>query len=104
VRRGIRVVDDANPCGQRSRQARLDVLAGNGHVDVHRVPQWLGLVEILHPDRRSMAERVHGVVVGQLGVPEDGSPEPDIDGLGVCRDGELDLLCAGAIRGGGARP
>jgi hypothetical protein len=36
---GIRVLDDAAPCGERSSQARLDTLAGNRHVDVHRVPQ-----------------------------------------------------------------
>ena len=47
-----------------------------------------------------MAEWVDGVVVGQLGIPEDGPPEADIDGLGVCRDGELDLLRTGAIRDG----
>jgi hypothetical protein len=76
------------------------VLAGNRHVNVHRVPQRLGLVEILHPDRRPMAEWVDGVVAGQLGIPEDGPPEADIDGLGVCRDGELDLLCTAATRGG----
>jgi hypothetical protein len=28
----------------------------------------------------------------------------DIDVLGVCRDGELDLLCPGAIRGGSVLP
>jgi hypothetical protein len=93
-------VDDAASRGERGRQAGLDVLAGNRHIDVHRVPQRLGLVEILHPDRRPMAEGVDGVVAGQFGVPEDGPPEADIDGLGMCRDGELNLLCTGAIRDG----
>jgi hypothetical protein len=97
---GTRIVDDAAACRERSRQACLDVLPGNGHVDVHRVPQWLGLVEILHPDRRSMAEWIEGVVVGHPGVPKHSPPEANIDGLGVRRDGELDLLCAGAIRDG----
>lgn len=51
-----------------------------------------------------MAERVDRVVVGQLGIPEDGPPEANIDGLGLCRDGELDLLRTGAIRDGSVPP
>jgi len=47
-----------------------------------------------------MAEWVDGVVVGQAGVPEDSPPEADINGLRVCRDGELDLLRTSAIRDG----
>jgi len=76
------------------------MLAGNRYVDVHRVPPRLGLVEILHPDRRPMAEWVDRVVVGQLGVPQDGPPEADIDGVGVRRDGERHLLRTAAIRDG----
>jgi hypothetical protein len=37
ARRGVGDVDDAASCGQRRRHARLDVLASDGHVDVHRV-------------------------------------------------------------------
>src|SRR5215467_3158460 len=47
-----------------------------------------------------MAERIDGVVVGELGVPKDGPPEANIDVLWVCRNRERDLLCARAIRGG----
>src|SRR3954449_9309143 len=71
VRWGIRIVNDAAPGGEGGTQACLDVFARNGYIDVHRVPQWLGLLEILHPDCRPMAERVDGVVVVLLGVPED---------------------------------
>ena len=94
------MTDDAAACGERSRQAGLDMLAGNRYVDVHRVPQRLGLVEILHPDCRPMAEWVDRVVVCQLGVPEDGAPEPYVDPPGMGRDGERYLLRTGAIRDG----
>jgi hypothetical protein len=96
----IPLADDATPCGKGSRQAGLDMLPGNRHVDVHRVPQWLGLVEILHPDRRPMAERIDRVVFGQFRVPEDGPPEAELHGFWMGRDGELDLLRPAAIRDG----
>ena len=91
-------MDNAASSGKCSRQAGLDMLAGNRHVDVHGVPQRLVLVEILQPDRRTMAKRVDRVVVGQFGVTEHGAPEADIDGFGVRRDSELDFLRTAAIR------
>jgi hypothetical protein len=53
-----------------------------------------------------MTEWVDGVVLVMLGVPQHSAPEADIDGLRACRDGELDLLGAGAVRTEGttARP
>ena len=62
---GAGLVDDAAAGRQGRGQAVLGLLAGDGDVDVHRVSQRLGGVEVLHPDRRSVAERVDGVVVGQ---------------------------------------
>ena len=47
------VVHDPPARRERGRQARLGVLAGDGHVDVHRVAQRLRRVELLHPDRRA---------------------------------------------------
>jgi hypothetical protein len=35
---GIGVVDHAASCSKGRHQARLDVLASDGHVHVHRVP------------------------------------------------------------------
>jgi hypothetical protein len=70
------------PPAARAAARRLDVLASDGHVDVHRVPERLGRVEFLHPDRRAVAEGVDGVVVVQARVPEDSAPEADVDRVG----------------------
>ena len=104
ARRGVGVVDDAASRGESRRHARLDVLASDGHVDVHRVPERLVRVELLHPDRRAVAERVDGVVVGQRCVPEDSAPEADIDRVGLRSDRQLDLLRTCAVGDGTVRP
>ena len=51
------VVYDAAACGDRRCHARLGMLAGDGDVDVHRVPERLVRAEFLHPHGRSVAER-----------------------------------------------
>lgn len=94
-----RAVNDTAACGERSDKAPLDVLAGNRHIDVHRVLHWLGFVKILHPHPSTRGRGVDGMVVVQLGVPENGPPEANIDGLRVRRERELDVLRAGAICG-----
>jgi hypothetical protein len=47
---------------------------------------------------------VNGVVVGQVGVPEDRPPEADVDRIGLGRDGELHLLRQGAVGRGSVFP
>ncbi len=64
---------------------------------MHRVPERLGRVEVLHPDRRAVTERVDGVVVGQARVPEDSAPEADVDRVGLRSDRQADLLRTGPI-------
>jgi hypothetical protein len=71
---------------------------------VHRVSQWLRRVKILHPDRRSVADRVDGVVVGHPCVPEDSAPEANIDRIWLPRDGELYLLRTRAVDDASVRP
>jgi hypothetical protein len=85
---GVGIVDDVAAGCQSRGQALRGLFAGDGYVDVHRVTQGLGRVEALHPDRRSVAKGVNGVVVGQLGVPEDRPPEADVGRIGLGRDGE----------------
>src|SRR6516162_4231571 len=68
----VGIVNDAATGCQSRCQALLGLIAGDGYVDVHRVTQGLSRVEALHPDRRSVAKWINGVVVGQPGVPEDG--------------------------------
>src|SRR5262249_51555207 len=77
--RGAGIVDDAPAGRQGGGQAMLGVFARDRDIDVHRVPQGFGGVEVLHPDRRAVPEWVDGVVVGQFGVPEHCAPEADID-------------------------
>ncbi len=43
---------------------------------MHRVPERLGRVELLHADRRAVAERVDGVVVCQLASPRTARQKP----------------------------
>ena len=86
------------PAASAASQAGLGVFAGHGDVDVHRVPQRLGLVELLHPDRRSVTEAVNGVVLSCAGVPEDRAPESEVDLGRAGGDGELHLLRAGTVR------
>ena len=68
------------------------------------MPQRPRLVEVLHPDRRPVAEGVDRVVVGHREVPEDGAPEADVDQAGVRGHGELDLLHGSPVGGGSVRP
>ena len=103
ARRRPRIVDDPAAGGERRREPRLGVLARDRHVDVHRVSQRLRLVEVLHPHRRTVSERVDGVVVGHRVVAEHGAPEADVDRVGLGGDRELDLLDGGTVGGGAVR-
>src|ERR1700750_1208791 len=78
-RRRLAVIDDASTGGQGCRQPFLGALFCDGHVDVHRVPEGLVLGQLLHPERRPVAEWVDTVVVVGLGVPEHRTPEADVD-------------------------
>ena len=88
----VALPDDATARGERRRQPSLDVLACDRYVDVHRVPQRLGLVERLHPDRRTVPERVDAVVVGHRRIAEHGAPETDVHRIWLRGDRELHLL------------
>jgi len=66
---------------------------------MHRVPQRLGLVELLHPDGRSVSEGVHRIVVGHRHVSAYRAPESDVKGVALRRDRELHLLDGRTIRG-----
>ena len=92
-----RSLDDPAARGEGSREPRLGVLARHGHVDAHRMPQQLGRLELLHPDRRSVTERVDAVVVGHRRVAEHRTPEPDVQHVGLRRDRELHLLHGRAV-------
>src|SRR5690554_3556569 len=50
--------------GDRGGYACLRLLSGQGDVDVHGVAELLGGVEVLHPHRGAVAQRVYGVVLG----------------------------------------
>ena len=61
-----------------AKLSQITIVVSNLDASI-RVPQRLGRVEILHPDRRAVTERIDCVVVVHRGVPEDGTPEADID-------------------------
>ena len=88
----MRFVDDTAARSDRRLKPRLNVLARNRHVDVHHVSQWLGLVELLHPDRRSVSKGVDRIVVGHRTVAEDGAPKTDVNCIAFCRYGDLHFL------------
>jgi hypothetical protein len=88
----MRLVDDTAARSDRCLEPRLNVLARDRHVDVHRVTQWFGLVELLHPDRRSVSKRIDRIVVGHRGVAEDGAPKPDVNCIAFCRYRDLHFL------------
>ena len=88
----MRLVDDTAARSDRCLEPRLDVLTRDRHVDVHRVAQWFGLVELLHPDRRSVSKGVDRIVVGHRDVAEDGAPKTDVNRIALRRDGELHFL------------
>ena len=103
VRRGAGFVHYTSSCGQRRLHTLLHVFASDRHVYVHGVPQRLGLVQILQPDRRTVAQPIDSVVFGQRRVPQGGAPEANIAIVGLRRDGVLDLL-RGRPVGGGPMP
>jgi len=90
--------DDAPTRRERRREPCLDVLAGDRQVDVHGMAQRLGIIEVLHPDRLSVAERVDGVVIVKGRVTERGTPEPDVQLVRLRRDRQLHLLYGVAVR------
>ena len=87
------------PAASAACEARRDVLARDRHVEMHRVPQRLGLVELLHPDRRSVSEGIHRIVVSHRRVAEHSAPEADVNRIALRRDRELHLLDGRTIRG-----
>jgi hypothetical protein len=60
----MRLVDYTATHSDRRLEPRLDALTRDRHVDVHRVAQWFGPVEILRPDRRSVSKGIDRIVVG----------------------------------------
>src|SRR5215469_2445540 len=98
VRWCMRLVDDTAARSDRRLETRLDALSPDRHVDVHRVAQWLGLVELLHPDRRSVSKGVDRIVVGYRDVAEDGAPKTDVNRIALRRNGELHFLGGRTIR------
>ena len=98
VRWCMRFIDDTAARSNRRIEPRLDVLARDRDVDVHRVTQGLGLIELLHPDRRSMPHRVDSIVVGHRSVTEDGAPETDVNRIAFRCYGELYFLHGRTIR------
>ena len=96
--RRVGVVDDVSTRRERGFKSRLNVLMRDRHVDVHRMSQCLGLIDLLHPDRRSVAKRIDCIVVGHWGVTEHSAPEVDINHVLLRRDCELHFLDGGSIR------
>src|SRR5688572_15722994 len=88
VRWGMRLVDDTAARSDGCLEPRLDVLSRDRYVDVHRVPQWLGLVELLHPDRRPVSKGIDRIVGGHQNVAEDGAPKTDVNRIAFRRDGD----------------
>jgi hypothetical protein len=88
----MRLVDDTAARSNRRLETRLDALTRDRYVDVHRVAQWFGLVELLHPDRRSVSKGVPRIVVGHRGVAEDGASKTDVNRIAFRRDGHLHFL------------
>ena len=79
-------------------EARLGLVVGDRHVDVHRVAQRLRRIQVLHPDRGALAERVDAVVVVHRRVAEDRAPEAEVDRIGLGGNGQLHLLHRAAVR------
>ena len=73
-------------------------------IEMHRVPQRLGLVELLHPDRRSVSKGVHRIIVSHRHVPDHGAPEAEVNRIALRRDRELHLLDGRTIRSCTVRP
>lgn len=88
----MRRIHDTAACSDRCLEPRRHVLTRQRHVYVHGVTQRLVLVELLHPDRRSVSEWVDRVVVGHREVAEDGTPESDVTCIRLRRHGELHFL------------
>ena len=86
------LVNDAAARSECRLEARRDVLARDRDIEMHRVPQWLGLVELLHPDRRSVSKGVHRIIISYRHVPEHGAPEVEVNRIALRRDRELHLL------------
>ena len=61
------------------------------HSADHRHPRPT-LVELLHPDRRSVSKGIDRIVVGHRGVAEDGAPKTDVNHTAFRRDGDLHFL------------
>lgn len=79
MRRRLRIINDPPAGSNRGRESRLDMLASNRNIDVHRVPQRLVLIECLHPHRRSVSKRVDGIVARHGDIAKHGAPEVDVD-------------------------
>jgi hypothetical protein len=94
----MRLVDDTAARSDRRLETRLDALTRDRHVDVHRMAQWLGLVELLHPDCRSVSKGVDRIVFRHRDVTEDRAPKTDVNHIAFRRDGHLHFLYGRTIR------
>jgi hypothetical protein len=94
----VGIVDDASARSECGFKSRLDVLMRDGHVNVHRMSQCLDFIDLLHPDRRSVAKRIDCIVVGHWGVTEHSAPEVDVNHFLLRRDRELHFLDGRSIR------
>jgi hypothetical protein len=94
-----------DPSGQAQMQTRLPAqsasvqcdgawdsstiaAARDGYVDMHGVPQRLGFVDLPHPDRRSVSQRVDRIVVRHRSIAEYGAPKAYVDRVALGRDRE----------------
>jgi hypothetical protein len=98
------LVNDAATRSESCLEARCNMLARDRYVEVHRVPQRLGRVQRLHPDCRSVSKRVHRIIVSHRLVPEHGTPEAEVNQIGLRSNRELYLLDRRTIRGRIVRP
>ena len=69
----------SRPRPARRRPRRPASAPRHGHVPPRRRRAWRGAttcrIEVLHPDRGALAERVDGIVIVHRRVAEDGAPE-----------------------------
>ncbi len=83
----VRIVDDSTARSDRCLEPCLDVLTCDRHVDVHRVPQRLGLIEFLHSDRPSVTKGVDRIVSSRRLIAAHSAPEADVNRFALRRDG-----------------
>jgi hypothetical protein len=97
VRGGMGLINDAAAGSECSVKPRRGMLASNGHIDMHRVPQGLSIVERLHPNRGPIPKRIDHVLFRRSFVAQDGAPEPAVDLVLFRGNRKLHFLNGGAI-------